>query len=173
MKSIINEFYIKKIVITGASNCIESCCSNYFLNCGAKVALVRKHVEGMKFIAKKYSKNATIIKCDLIWFKSINCRIIWIYWYINKFSIFKIDSDIEKTFPQDLDYSMNINFKNVFLLIKNLSKFFSPNGCFVNVSCLYGTRPVQGLISFCMSKAGLEAFTKSAAREFCPWRNKS
>lgn len=172
MESITNEFYMKKIVITGASSGIGSCCSNYFLNCGAQVALVGRDVEGMKLIAKQYSKNATIIKCDLtqdVQVYDLKASIVELFGSIDiliNCAGLKLDSDIEKTFPQDFDYSMNINLRSVFLLIKNLSKFFSPNACIVNVSCLYGTRPMQGLISFCMSKAGLEAFTKSAAGEF-------
>ena len=35
----------------------------------------------------------------------------------------------------------------------------------VNLSCLKGSRPQPGLISYCMSKAGLEMMTKSAALE--------
>ena len=172
MESNTNEFYMKKIVITGASSGIGSCCANYFLNCGAQVALVGRDVEGMKSIAKQYSKNATIIKCDLtqeIQIKDLKTSIIEIFGSIDiliNCAGLKLDSDIEKTFPQDFDYSININLKSVFLLVNNFSKFFSPNGCIVNVSCLYGTRPMQGLISFCMGKAGLEAFTKSAAGEF-------
>ena len=38
-------------------------------------------------------------------------------------------------------------------------------GCVVNVSCLKGSKPQPGLISYCMSKAGLEMMTKSAAIE--------
>ena len=172
MESITNEFYMKKIVITGASSGIGSCCSNYFLNCGAQVALVGRDVEGMKLIAKQYSKNATIIKCDLtqdVQIYDLKSSIVELFGSIDiliNCAGLKLDSDIEKTFPQDFDYSMNINLRSAFLLIKNLSKFFSPNGSIVNVSCLYGTRPMQGLISFCMGKAGLEAFTKSAAGEF-------
>ena len=172
MESITNEFYMKKIVITGASSGIGSCCANYFLNCGAQVALVGRDVEGMKLIAKQYSKNATIIKCDLtqdVQVYDLKSSIVELFGSIDiliNCAGLKLDSDIEKTFPQDYDYSININLRSVFLLIKNLSKFFSPNGCIVNVSCLYGTRPMQGLISFCMGKAGLEAFTKSAAGEF-------
>ena len=172
MESITNEFYMKKIVITGASSGIGSCCANYFLNCGAQVALVGRDVEGMKLIAKQYSKNATIIKCDLtqdVQIYDLKSSIVELFGSIDiliNCAGLKLDSDIEKTFPQDFDYSLNINLRSVFLLIKNLSKFFSPNGRIVNVSCLYGTRPMQGLISFCMGKAGLEAFTKSAAGEF-------
>ena len=163
---------MKKIVITGASSGIGSCCANYFLNCGAQVALVGRDVEGMKLIAKQYSKNATIIKCDLtqdVQIYDLKSSIVELFGSIDiliNCAGLKLDSDIEKTFPQDFDYSLNINLRSVFLLIKNLSKFFSPNGSIVNVSCLYGTRPMQGLISFCMGKAGLEAFTKSAAGEF-------
>jgi 3-oxoacyl-[acyl-carrier protein] reductase len=38
-------------------------------------------------------------------------------------------------------------------------------GSIVNVSCLKGSRPQPGMISYCMSKAGLESVTKSAALE--------
>ncbi len=167
-----NEFYKKKIVITGASSGIGSCCANYFLNCGAQVGLVGRDVEGLKLIAKQYQKNATIIICDLTKDENIydlKKTIIELFGSIDiliNCAGLKLDSDIEKTFPQDLDYSININLRSVFLLIQNFSKFFNRNGSIVNVSCLYGTRPMQGLISLCMAKAGLEAFTRSAAGEF-------
>ena len=169
-----NEFYQKKVVITGASSGIGSCCANYFLNCGAKVALIGRDVEGMKLIANQFPKNATIIVCDLTKDENIidlQKSIIEIYESIDiliNCAGLKLDSDIEKTFPQDLDYSININLRCVFLLIKNFANFFNKNASIVNVSCLYGTRPMQGLISFCIAKAGLEAFTKSAALEFAP-----
>ena len=38
-------------------------------------------------------------------------------------------------------------------------------GSIVNVSCIKGEKPQPGLISYCMSKAGLEMLTKSAAIE--------
>ena len=167
-----NEFYKKKIVITGASSGIGSCCANYFLNCGAQVGLVGRDVEGLKLIAKQYQKNATIIICDLTKDENIydlKKTIIELFGSIDiliNCAGLKLDSDIEKTFPQDLDYSININLRSVFLLIQSFSKFFNRNGSIVNVSCLYGTRPMQGLISLCMAKAGLEAFTRSAAGEF-------
>ena len=167
-----NEFYKKKVVITGASSGIGSCCANYFLNCGAQVALVGRDVEGMKLIAKQYQKNATIVICDLTNDENIfdlKKTIIELFSSIDiliNCAGLKLDSDIEKTFPQDFDYSININMRCIFLLIQSFSKYFNKNGCIVNVSCLYGTRPMQGLISFCMAKAGLEAFTRSAAGEF-------
>ena len=164
-----NEFYKKKVVITGASSGIGECCATYFLNCGSKVILVGRDTQNMKSIAKKFPKTSTVIKCDLIkddQIEDLKNSILNIFKSIDiliNCAGLKLDSDIEKTFPQDFDYSLNINLRCVFLLIKNLN--FNPNSSIVNVSCLYGTRPMQGLISFCMAKAGLEAFTKSAAGE--------
>ena len=169
MNSSMNEFYKKKVVITGASSGIGECCATYFLNCGSKVILVGRDTQNMKSIAKKFPKTSTVIKCDLIkddQIEDLKNSILNIFKSIDiliNCAGLKLDSDIEKTFPQDFDYSLNINLRCVFLLIKNLN--FNPNSSIVNVSCLYGTRPMQGLISFCMAKAGLEAFTKSAAGE--------
>ena len=166
-----NEFYLKKIVITGASSGIGACCANYFLNCGAQVILVGRDIQNMKSTAKKFPQNSTVIKCDLIddaQIADLKNSILEIFKSIDiliNCAGLKLDSDIEKTFPQDFDYSLNINLRSVFLLIKNLSSNFNQNSSIVNVSCLYGSRPMQGLISFCMAKAGLEAFTKSTAGE--------
>ena len=169
MNSSTNEFYMKKVVITGASSGIGACCATYFLNCGSQVVLVGRDVQSMKSTAAKFPKTSTVIKCDLIKDEQIEDLKNSIFNIFKSIDILincaglKLDSDIEKTFPQDFDYSLNINLRCVFLLIKNLN--FNPNSSIVNVSCLYGTRPMQGLISFCMAKAGLEAFTKSAAGE--------
>ena len=169
MNSSTNEFYMKKIVITGASSGIGACCATYFLNCGSQVILVGRDIQNMKSTASKFPKTSTVIKCDLIKDDQIEDLKNSIFNIFKSIDILincaglKLDSDIEKTFPQDFDYSLNINLRCVFLLIKNLN--FNPNSSIVNVSCLYGTRPMQGLISFCIAKAGLEAFTKSAAGE--------
>ena len=169
MNSSTNEFYMKKVVITGASSGIGACCATYFLNCGSQVILVGRDIQSMKSTASKFPKTSTVIKCDLIKDDQVEDLQNSIFNIFKSIDILincaglKLDSDIEKTFPQDFDYSLNINLRCVFLLIKNLN--FNQNGSIVNVSCLYGTRPMQGLISFCMAKAGLEAFTKSAAGE--------
>lgn len=39
----------------------------------------------------------------------------------------------------------------------------------MNVSCDKGSRPEPGLISYCMSKAGIEMLTKSTAMELAPF----
>ena len=171
MDSTTNEFYMKKVVITGASSGIGACCANYFLNFGAQVILVGRDIEYMKSIGKRFQQNSIIMNCDLVYDNQINDLKDSILKKFESIDILincaglKLDSDIEKTYPQDFDYSLNINLRSIFLLIKSLSNNFSENASIVNVSCLYGTRPMQGLISFCISKAGLEAFTRCAAGE--------
>ena len=78
----------------------------------------------------------------------------------------KLDGDLEKTFPHDFDYSLDINLRSLFYLVNNLSGFMQKNSSIINMSCLYGTNPMVGLISHNVSKTGVEAFTRYAAAEF-------
>ena len=78
----------------------------------------------------------------------------------------KLDGDLEKTFPHDFDYSLDINWHSLFYLVNNLSGFMQKNSSIINMSCLYGTNPMVGLISHNVSKTGVEAFTRYAAAEF-------
>ncbi len=74
--------------------------------------------------------------------------------------------DLESIFPQDHDYLMDVNLRSVYTLINFFQDMLiSGPGCVVNVSCIKGSKPQPGLISYCMSKAGLEMLTKAAALE--------
>jgi enoyl-[acyl-carrier-protein] reductase (NADH) len=76
------------------------------------------------------------------------------------------DGDVEKTFPQDYDYLIDVNLRSIFALILHFKTYLEKGSCVVNVSCLNGSRPQAGLASYCMTKAGLEIMTKFAAAEF-------
>jgi len=167
-----SEFLNKSIVITGASSGIGRCVATYFLNCGATVILVGKDVQSLLNLSKQFPNHSTVITCDLT--KDIQIydlkssvieRVGSIDILINCAGI-KFDADTEKTFPQDFDYTIDVNLRSVFLLIKSFDKFYNKNAVIINVSCLYGTRPISGLVGYCMSKAGLESLTKSIAAEY-------
>ena len=65
---------------------------------------------------------------------------------------------------------MDINLRTPFVLMQFFMEFLRDSrGCVVNVSCDKGSRPEPGLISYCMSKAGLEMLTKSSAMELAPF----
>ena len=168
-----NEFLNKKIIVTGASSGIGLATALYFLNCGAKVILAGRDIKTMKKICEHYKfYNAIIMKLELkddinIYdFKtSVVERFKTIDILINCAGV-KMDGDLEKTYPQDLDYTLDVNLRSIFYLIYNLSSFMEKNSSIINMSCLYGTNPMAGMISHNISKAGLEALTRYAAAEF-------
>jgi len=74
--------------------------------------------------------------------------------------------DLENTYPQDYDYLMDVNMRAPFIFITFFQDMLiNAQGCVINVSCIKGSKPQPGIISYCMSKAGLEMLTKSAAIE--------
>ena len=171
-----SEFLNKKIVITGASSGIGLSAAIYFLNCGAKVIMAGRDVKTMKRVCEINNfVNMTIISLDLkddvkiIDFKSsivenfgkidllINCAGVQLY------------GDVEKTYPQDFDYTLDINIRSVYFLIYQLAGFMHKNSSIINMSCFYGTRPMSGMISFSVSKAGIEGLTKYCAAEFASY----
>ena len=168
-----NEFLNKKIIVTGASSGIGLTTALYFLNCGAKVILAGRDIKTMKKICEDNKfYNAIIMKLELkddisIYdFKtSVVERFKTIDIVVNCAGV-KMDGDLEKTYPQDFDYTLDVNLRSMFYLINNLSSFMEKNSSIINMSCLYGTNPMAGMISHNVSKAGLEALTRYAAAEF-------
>ena len=166
-----NEFFGKNIIITGASSGIGQAAAFYFLNCGANVLLAGRDKETLTKCFKKF-KNARIAlfemgkDMNLYDFKTTVVEILGKVDILINCAGIKLDGDIEKTFPQDFDYTININLRSVFLLLKLLEKYFVEGASIINMSCLYGTKPMVGVISYAMSKAGLETLTRYAAADF-------
>ena len=168
-----NEFFGKNVVITGASSGIGQAAAFYFLNCGARVLLAGNDSETMVNFCKKFKfKNAIVAKFDMVKDMAIFDFKATIVERLGKIDILincagiKLDGDVEKTFPQDFDYTININLRSVFLILKLLEKYFVQGASIINMSCLYGTKPMVGVISYAMSKAGLETLTRYAAADF-------
>ena len=169
-----NEFYNKNIVITGASSGIGLSAAIYFMNCNANLILVCRDKESMEKICKKNNfLNAIIIKANLVKKEEIECLLSFITKLFPSIDILincagiKWFNDIEKTHEEDFNFTINTNLTSVFLIIKELRPYFSPEGAsIINLSCLYGTRPMCGVISYAMSKAGLETLTRYAAAEY-------
>ena len=168
-----SEFLNKKILVTGASSGIGLSTALYFLNCGAQVIMAGRDVKTMTKICTKYNfANATIMKLDLskdIYIYDLKASVIerfnTIDIIVNCAGI-QLYGDVEKTYPQDFDYTLDINLRSVYYLIYNLAGYMNENGSIINISCFYGSRPMYGMISYAASKAGLEGLTRYAAAEF-------
>lgn len=79
------------------------------------------------------------------------------------------NGSIENTTLDDWDKMMNINLRSVFHLmqvcIPHLEK---TKGNIVNVSSITGIRAFPNVISYCVSKAGVDQLTRCAALELAP-----
>lgn len=73
---------------------------------------------------------------------------------------------IETMNMDDYDRTMDINVKSVIHLTQNcLPHLIATKGSIVNVSSVTGSRSFPGVLSYCMSKAALDQFTKCVALE--------
>ena len=166
-----NEFFGKNIIITGASSGIGLATALYFLNCGATVLLAGRDRSTMESIFNKF-KNARIAQFEinkdmnLFDFKTTAVELLGKIDILINCAGIQLDGDVEKTFPQDFDYAVTINLRSIFLLLRFLEKYFVEGASIINLSCLYGSKPMVGVISHAMSKAGLETLTKYAAADF-------
>ena len=168
-----SEFSGKNIIITGASSGVGLCSAFYFLNQNANVILACQDYVSLDNICKKNNyMNAIILKVDLEKQGQIKTFLDFVTSIFTKIDILincagiKLDNDLSTTYSEDFDYTMNTNLRSVFILIKELRPYFSHGASIINMSCLYGSRPMCGFLSYSMSKAGLETLTKYAAAEF-------
>ena len=166
-----SEFLNKRVVITGATSGIGKACALYYLNNGAKVAICGRDMDTLKEIGKKYPNQASAINIDISDDMSVFDLKTSVVEVLGGVDIFincagvMFDGDVEKTFPQDFDYTIDVNLRSIFIIIKSFQQFYGDKATIVNVSCLAGTRPQNNLTGYCMSKAGLEMLTKFAAAE--------
>jgi NAD(P)-dependent dehydrogenase (short-subunit alcohol dehydrogenase family) len=76
---------------------------------------------------------------------------------------------IESTRLEDWDYMLNLNLRAPFYLIHcAMPSLIERKGCVVNVSSVTGNRSFPGILSYCVSKAGLDHLTRCAALEVAP-----
>jgi len=76
---------------------------------------------------------------------------------------------VETTELSDWDYMMDINLRSVFYLMScavlHLKK---TKGTIINVSSVTGLRAFPNILSYCVSKAGVDQLTRCAALELAP-----
>ena len=76
------------------------------------------------------------------------------------------NAGIEHLNIQDFDQLMNINVKSIICLTQKCVPYLiKSKGSVVNVSSVAGSRSFPNVLSYCMSKAALDQFTKCVALE--------
>lgn len=170
-------FALKRIMITGASSGIGRACAFWFLNQGARVALVGRDKKVLDEIGEQFPHQAVSVQCDFVidmgqyeLVTSVVEALGGLDILINAAGLI-FENDLEGTFPQDHDYLIDINLRSVFHISSMCAPFLKRSkGVILNFSAEWGNRPQQGMISYCMTKAGIEMLTKCLALELAPIR---
>lgn len=78
-------------------------------------------------------------------------------------------ADWESTTLEDWDTMMDINLRSLFALTKlSIPHLIESRGTVVNVSSVTGLRAFPGVLAYCVSKAGVDQFTRCLAMELAP-----
>jgi len=168
----------KVAVITGATSGIGKATAMCFAREKAKLMLVARNQQNLEQVAdscRSSGAEVEILPADITKEVSIKqCITKTIDRYggidimVNSAGIIASGS-IENTSPDDWDYMMNINLRAIFLLTQQaLPWLIRSKGNIVNVSSVTGLRAFPGILAYCVSKAGLDQFTRCVALELAP-----
>ncbi len=168
----------KVAIITGATSGIGKASAFCFAREGAKIALVARNEKELKEVMKSVQKldgEVDIFPADLTQekqaessFKHIVKHFGGIDILVNSAGIIA-NGTIENTTLEDWDYMMNINLRAIFHLTQlAIPHIIETKGNIINVSSVTGLRAFPGVLSYCVSKAGLDQFTRCIALELAP-----
>ena len=168
-------FKDKVVIITGASSGIGADAAVHFSKLGAKVVITGRNENNLKETAAKFQNEFLSVVADL----NIDVdRVKIIEETIDKFS--KIDVLINNaglgdsggilTTPlNQYDMIMNTNVRSVFHLTQlAVPHLIKTQGNIINVSSVAGPRANPNRLSYSLSKAALDQFTKCVALELAP-----
>jgi len=165
----------KIVLITGASSGIGKAAAIKFARENAKVMMVARNktrLGELKQSLQKENNDVEYIVADLTnesQIKSVVQHTIETFGgidiLVNSAGIIG-SGTIENTTLSDWDYMMDINLRSIFILCQQaLPSLKERKGNIVNVSSVTGLRAFPNVLAYCVSKAGLDQFTRCAALE--------
>ena len=166
----------KVVLVTGASSGIGKETAIKFSKLGASLALCGRNNTALDNVAKKceeLSKKEPLIVVGDITDESVPNKIIKnvidrfgkLDVLVNSAGIIE-NGTIENTTLEQFDRMFNINVRCVFQLTSlAVPHLIETKGSIVNVSSVAGSRSFPNVLSYCMSKAAIDQFTKCTALE--------
>jgi NAD(P)-dependent dehydrogenase (short-subunit alcohol dehydrogenase family) len=163
----------KVAIVTGAASGIGLGIAQLFVKEGAKVVFSDVNKSG-KDAADTAGKNALFIECDVSDAESVKNLIAktvktfgTIDILINNAGIV-YQKPISETSDEDWNAVININLKGPFLLSREILPIFEKQGKgkIVNMASIAGIIGYENLSSYCASKGGIIAMTRSLALEY-------
>ena len=169
----------KTAIVTGASSGIGKATSFAFAREGVRVALIARNENRLKSVAKEIESGggeAFVVPVDITEIVSLKKAFKKIIDHfdgkldilVNAAGIIASGS-IETTTLDDWDKMFAINLRSVFYLSQLAIPFLEKSkGNIVNVSSVTGLRAFPNVLSYGVSKAGVDQLTRSAALELAP-----
>uniref|UniRef100_A0AAF5PZ42 Oxidoreductase n=2 Tax=Wuchereria bancrofti TaxID=6293 RepID=A0AAF5PZ42_WUCBA len=168
-------------IITGASSGIGKATAEYFAEKGYNLSLNGRNEKALEAtvnncITKGLSKDSILTTMgDLTDEKVVNSLVERTMEkfgrtdsLINAAGIL-INGKVMDCSMQDYDYLMNVNLRSIVQLTRKVIPYLiKTKGSIVNVSSINGPCPFSGVTFYCVSKAGLDQFTKCLALELGP-----
>lgn len=173
------DFNGKVVLITGASSGIGAATAEYFASRGALLALTGRNKENLLQVFNDCqasgNKECLTIIADLtneIDVERIISQTIEKYGrldvLVNNAGILE-NGSIENTSLAQYDRIFNTNVRSIYhLTMLAVPHLIKTKGVIVNVSSVTGTKSFPGVLSYCMSKAAIDQFTKCVALELAP-----
>lgn len=164
----------KVILITGSSSGIGAGTAQHLSKLGASLALVGRNAINLSEVVRKCGETPilsivadvntdakTIIDQTIAHFGRLDVL-------VNNAGV-GAKSSIESTSMEPYDYVMTTNIRSVYeLTIHAVPHLIATKGNIVNVSSSSGLRPSPVVLTYCMSKAALDQFTKCISLELAP-----
>ncbi|KAH9641631.1 hypothetical protein HF086_009977 [Spodoptera exigua] len=173
-------FANKVVLVTGGSSGIGAATVEAFAKEGASVAFVGRNEAKLKEVASRcqqHGANVLPIRADISKDEEANSivqktidKFGKLDVLVNNAGILRFASMLEPTLIQNFDETMNTNLRPV-VLITGLAipHLIATKGNIVNVSSVLSSIVrIPGIMSYSMSKAAMDHFTKFAALELAP-----
>jgi len=168
----------KVAIVTGASSGIGRATASLMAQRGATVVAVGRNEKDLISLRDGLKSKKGAIKINLADVTEVSQldRLVsetvqnfgQIDVLVNSAGIIK-SGNVENTTLDDWDKMMNINLRSVFILVQKCLPFLeATKGNIVNVSSVAGTRSFPNVLAYCVSKAGIDQFTRCTALELAP-----
>ena len=168
----------KVVLITGASSGIGRAASVLFSENGARVVAVGRNEKELSSLQAELQSKGGAIKIVLADIRETSQVDKLVNDVIETFGQIDIlinaagiigSGSIETTTLDEWDEMLNINLRSVFYLMQKCVPYLEKTkGNIVNVSSVTGQRSFPGVLSYCVSKAGVDQLTRCSALELAP-----